>query len=53
VAPSQRDGAGSSRVGIAGHGERSVFRSMLGLGRTFLISHWKVLLIALEGARAV
>jgi hypothetical protein len=34
LAPGKRDGAGSSRVGVAHHGQRSVFRSMLGLGRT-------------------
>ena len=34
MAPRKRDGAGSSRMGIAHHGERSVFRPMLGLGRT-------------------
>src|SRR5215831_4368664 len=34
VAPTKRDGVGSSRVGVADHGERSVLRSMLGLGTT-------------------
>jgi hypothetical protein len=34
VAPSKHDGAGSSGMGIADNGEGSVFRSMLGLGRT-------------------
>ena len=34
VAPSKRDGAGSTGMGVANHGERSVFGSMLGLGRT-------------------
>jgi hypothetical protein len=30
-----RHGAGSSSVGVAHHGEKSVFRSILELGRTF------------------
>jgi hypothetical protein len=34
VASSKRDRAGSSRVGVAHHGERPIFGSMLGLGRT-------------------
>jgi hypothetical protein len=42
VAPGKRYGAGSSRMGVAHHGERSVFGSMLVLGRTSGI--------ALEGA---
>src|ERR1700730_4664628 len=36
VAPSKRDGAASSRMGVAHYNERSVFRSILGLGRTLL-----------------
>jgi hypothetical protein len=32
------DGTGSSCMGITYHGERSIFRSMLGLGRTLLPS---------------
>jgi hypothetical protein len=34
VAPSKRDGSGSSHLGVAHHGERSLLGSMLGLGRT-------------------
>jgi hypothetical protein len=30
----KRDGAGSRRMGVANHRQRSVFRPMLGLGRT-------------------
>jgi hypothetical protein len=34
LAPNECDGVGSSRMGLADHRERSVFRSMLGMGRT-------------------
>jgi hypothetical protein len=34
VAPTKGDGAGSSGMGAADHGQRSVLRSMLVLGRT-------------------
>jgi hypothetical protein len=34
VASSKRDRARSNRVGVAHHGQRPIFRSMLGLGRT-------------------
>src|SRR6202035_4877189 len=52
LAPSKRDGAGSSRMSVAHHGEGSVFRSMLGLGEPLGIA-MKALPTALEGARAV
>jgi hypothetical protein len=52
VAPSKRDGAGSSRMGIAHHGERSIFRSVLGLGEPLSMS-LEGAVIALEGAKAV
>jgi hypothetical protein len=32
VAPTECDGAGSSHIGLADHGEGPVFRSMLALG---------------------
>jgi hypothetical protein len=44
VAPRKRDGVGSSRMGIAHHGEESIFGSVLGLGRTFGFRdgrHWR------------
>ena len=34
MAPTKCDGAGSSRMGVAGHGQRAVLGSVLGLGRT-------------------
>ena len=52
MAPSKRDGTGSSRLGVAHHGQGSVFGSMLGLGRTAARIFDSVLRLTLTGLPA-
>ena len=52
MAPTKRDEAGSGRMGITDHRQRSVRGSMLVLGANLWLSRWTALPVALEGADA-